>query len=94
MFIVDSATNGFTLYRLEGDKEPVRTFVTVVPNVSIPQRMAFGAEGRSVIEGSNHGSVYVFERKSGKVFKTLHHSNTGLVQTIAVGVRFKWWDGY
>jgi hypothetical protein len=94
VFVVDNATNGFTLYRLEGDEEPVRTFVTAVPNVSVPKQVAFGAEGRLVIGGSDHGSVYVFERKSGKVFETLHHSNTGLVQTIAVGVRFKWWDGY
>jgi hypothetical protein len=94
VFIVDNATNGFTLYRLEGDEEPVRTFVTAAPSVSVPKQVAFGAEGRLVIGGSNHGSVYAFERKSGKVFETLRHSNTGLVQTIAVGDRFKGWDGH
>ncbi|KAG1775120.1 hypothetical protein EV702DRAFT_1047226 [Suillus placidus] len=83
VFIVDNATNGFTLYRLEGDEEPVRTFVTAAPSASVPKQVAFGAEGRLVIRGSDHGSVYAFERKSGKVFETLRHSNTGLVQTIA-----------
>ncbi|KAG1856086.1 hypothetical protein F4604DRAFT_1590484, partial [Suillus subluteus] len=89
MFIVDNATNGFTLCRLEGDEEPVRTFMTTAPIVSVPKQVAFGAEGRLIIGGSDHGSVYVFERKLGKLFETLRHSNTGLVQTIAVGVRFK-----
>ncbi|KAG1865293.1 hypothetical protein F4604DRAFT_1586174 [Suillus subluteus] len=94
VFVVDNATDGFTLYRLEGDEEPVRTFVTAAPSVSVPKQVAFGAEGRLVIGGSDHGSVYAFERKSGKVFATLCHSNTGLVQTIAVGDRFKGWDGH
>ncbi|KAG1880913.1 hypothetical protein F4604DRAFT_1578642 [Suillus subluteus] len=94
VFVVDNATDGFTLYRLEGDEEPVRTFVTAALSVSVPKRVAFGAEGRLVIGGSDHGSVYAFERKSGKVFATLRHSNTGLVQTIAVGDRFKGWDGH
>jgi hypothetical protein len=40
-----------------------------------------------IIGGSDHGSVYVFERKSGKLLESLRHSSTGLVQTIAVGVR-------
>ncbi|KAG2140902.1 quinon protein alcohol dehydrogenase-like superfamily [Suillus bovinus] len=75
VFVVDNAT--------DGDEEPVRTFVTAVPSVSVPKQVAFGAEGRLVIRGSDHGSVYAFERKSGKVFETLCHSNTGLVQTIA-----------
>ncbi|KAG1885138.1 hypothetical protein F4604DRAFT_1573992 [Suillus subluteus] len=87
VFIVDNATDGFTLYRLEGDEEPVRTFMTAAPNVSVPKQVAFGAEGRLIIGGSDHGLVYVFERKSGKLFETLCHSSTGLVQTIAVGVR-------
>jgi hypothetical protein len=94
VFIVDNATNGFTLYRLEGDEEPVWTFVIAAPSVSVPKQVAFRAEGRMIIGGSDHGSVYVFERKSGKLFETLCHSNTGLVQTIAVGVRFRGWGGY
>jgi len=71
MFIVDNATDGFTLYQLEGDEEPVRTFTTPAPSVSVPKKMVFGAEGQSIIGGSDHGSVYVFERKSGKLLKSL-----------------------
>lgn len=50
--------------------------------------MVFGAEGRLVVGGSDNGLVYIFERKTGKLLETLHHSDAGLVQTIAVGVDF------
>jgi hypothetical protein len=50
--------------------------------------VAFGAEGRLVVGGSDNGLVYIFERKTGKLLETLHHSDAGLVQTIAVGVDF------
>ncbi|KAG1883637.1 hypothetical protein F4604DRAFT_1575525, partial [Suillus subluteus] len=71
MFVVDNATSGFTLYRLEGDEEPVRTFITRAPSVSVPKQVAFGAEGRLIIGGSDHGLVYVFKRKSGKLLESL-----------------------
>ncbi|KAG1850993.1 uncharacterized protein F5891DRAFT_950752, partial [Suillus fuscotomentosus] len=86
VFVVDNATDGFTLYRLLGDEEPVRTFITAPPSVSVPKQVAFGAEGRLVVGGSDNGLVYIFERKTGKLLESLHHSNAGLVQTIAVGV--------
>ncbi|KAG1906100.1 uncharacterized protein F5891DRAFT_942424, partial [Suillus fuscotomentosus] len=89
VYVVDNATDGFTLYRLEGDEEPVRMFMTAAQSVSVPKQVAFRAEGRLIVRGSDHGLVYVFERKSGKLFETLCHSNTDLVQTIAVGVEFK-----
>ncbi|KAG1889731.1 uncharacterized protein F5891DRAFT_923600, partial [Suillus fuscotomentosus] len=83
VFLVDNATDGFTLYRLLGDEEPVRTFITAPPSVSVPKQVAFGAEGRLVVGGSDNGLVYIFERKTGKLLESLHHSNASLVQTIA-----------
>ncbi|KAG2106839.1 hypothetical protein BD769DRAFT_1366504, partial [Suillus cothurnatus] len=85
MSVVDNAADSFMLYQLDSNEEPVRTFVTTPPSVSVPKQVAFRAEGRLVIGGSNNGSVYVFERKTGKLLNTLCHSNEGLVQTIAVG---------
>lgn len=85
MFVVDNATDGFTLYRLENEGEdPIRTFTTAVPIVSVPKQVAFGEEGKMVAGGSDNGSVYVFDRKTGKLLDTLHHADGGLVQTIAV----------
>jgi hypothetical protein len=86
VFVVDNATDGFMLYQLVGDEEPVQTFITAPPSVSVPKQVAFGAKGRLVVGGSDNGLVYIFKRKSGKLLETLHHSNAGLVQTIAVGI--------
>lgn len=89
VFVVDNATDGFTLYRLEGDGEPVRTFATAVPSMSVPKQVAFGEEGKVVVGGSDNGLVYVFDRKTGDIIETLHHADTdtGLVQTISVSVK-------
>ncbi|KAG1859697.1 hypothetical protein F4604DRAFT_1684647 [Suillus subluteus] len=83
IFIVDNATDGFTLYRLEGDGEPVRTFATGLPSVSVPKQVAFREEGKVVVGGSDHGLVYIFDQKTGQTLETLRHADTGLVQTIS-----------
>jgi outer membrane protein assembly factor BamB len=90
VFVVDNATDGFTLYRLEGDGEPVQTFATAVPTVSVPKQVAFGEEGKVVVGGSDNGLVYIFDRKTGQILETLHHTDTGLVQTISVSVKINW----
>jgi WD40 repeat protein len=86
VFVVDNATDGFTLYRLEGKGEPVRTFVTALPSLSVPKQVAFGEEGKVVVGGSDTGLAYIFDRKTGQVLETLHHADAGLVQTIAVSI--------
>ncbi|KAG1728480.1 WD40-repeat-containing domain protein [Suillus occidentalis] len=83
IFVVDNVTDGFTMYCLEDEgEEPVRTFTTAVPSMSVPKQVAFGEEGRVVAGGSDNGLVYVFDRKAGELLETLHHANGGLVQTI------------
>jgi len=37
-----------------------------------------------VVGGSDHGRVYIFERKTGRVLKTLKYAKKGGVETIAV----------
>ncbi|KAG2046080.1 hypothetical protein BDR06DRAFT_856595, partial [Suillus hirtellus] len=82
VFVVDNAIDGFSLYRLDGEGESVRTFATALPSVSVPKQVAFGEEGRIVIGGSDNGLVYVFDKKTGQKIQTLQHADTGLVQTI------------
>ncbi|KAG2121579.1 WD40-repeat-containing domain protein [Suillus cothurnatus] len=82
VFVVDNAIDGFTLYRLEGEGESVRTFTTAVPSMSVPKQVVFGEEGKVVIGGSDNGLVYVFDRKTGQIIQTLRHADVGLVQTI------------
>ncbi|KAG1734252.1 uncharacterized protein EDB91DRAFT_1084156 [Suillus paluster] len=65
-FVIDNATDGFTLYHLEGKGEPVRTFMTALPSMSVPKQVAFGEEGKVVAGGSDNGLAYIFNRKMGQ----------------------------
>ncbi|KAG1818525.1 uncharacterized protein BJ212DRAFT_1298613 [Suillus subaureus] len=47
IFIVDNATDGFTLYRLEGDSEPLQMFATGLPSVLVLKQVAFREEGKA-----------------------------------------------
>ncbi|KAG2745111.1 hypothetical protein P692DRAFT_20742804 [Suillus brevipes Sb2] len=78
VFVIDNAIDGFTLFRLEGEGESVRTFATNVPSMSVPKQVAFGEEGKVVIGGSDNGLVYIFDRKTGQIIQTLHHADAGL----------------
>ncbi|KIO01076.1 hypothetical protein M404DRAFT_29039 [Pisolithus tinctorius Marx 270] len=83
LVVIDNATNGFTLYLLDrGD--PIRYFVTEPQHVPVPKQVAFGEESKIIVGGSDNGSVYLFERRSGQMLAKLAHSKTGLVQTITV----------
>lgn len=86
-FVVDNATNGFDLYQLESNAF-IRNFPTGIPLRSVPKQVRFGENSKVIVGGSDHGRVYVFERKSGRLLDTLHHLKSGLVQTIAVGAQF------
>ncbi|KAG2335992.1 WD40 repeat-like protein [Suillus weaverae] len=76
IFIMDNAADGFTLYCLEGDSEPVQMFATAVPSMSLPKQVAFGEEGKVVVGGSDNGLIYVFNWKTGQILETLHHADT------------------
>ncbi|KAG1761662.1 hypothetical protein EDD22DRAFT_732608, partial [Suillus occidentalis] len=86
VFVVDNTTDGFTLYCLEGKGEPVQTFVTALPSLLVLKQVAFGEEGKVVVGGSDTRLAYIFDRKTGQVLETLHHTDAGLVQTIVVSI--------
>ncbi|KAG6375203.1 hypothetical protein JVT61DRAFT_3415 [Boletus reticuloceps] len=54
------------------------------PTVPVPKQVAFGEDARLIIGGSDNGCVYLFNRKSCELLEMLYHSNTGLVQAVAV----------
>lgn len=83
MFVVDNAVDGFDLYRLD-DNSFIRNFPTGVPKKRYPKQVEFGEDCKVVVGGSDHGLVYVFDRKTGNVLDVLRHADQGLVQTIAV----------
>lgn len=82
-FVMDNAIDGFDLRQLDNGAY-VRTFPTGVPIKTVPKQVLFGEESRIVVGGSDHGAVYVFDRKTGTPLDVLRHADKGLVQTIAV----------
>lgn len=85
---MDNAVDGFDLYQLESTAF-VRNFPTGTPIQRFPKQVLFGENSKVVIGGSDHGKVYIFDRKSGSLLDTLHHAKRGLAQTIAVSSRSK-----
>jgi hypothetical protein len=79
---VDNGTN-FALHNLQSGML-VRTFPTGTPIKRFPKQVAFGEDDTVVVGGSDHGVIYVFDRKTGDVLDTLIHSRRGLVQTVTV----------
>ena len=82
-FVVDNAHDGFDLHQIE-DGAYVRTFKTGPATTRKPKQVFFAENSQVVVGGSDHGAVYVFDRKSGSKLDVLRHSEKGLVQIITV----------
>lgn len=83
-FVLYNMIGGFELYELE-TRTYLRAFQTEWPIKVIPRRVAFGEDSRVVVAGSDHGIVYVFERRTGKILDKLRHGRNKIVATVAVG---------
>ena len=81
--VIDNVNNGFDIYKIDSGNF-VRTLITRDPIKTYPKGVAFANHSQAIVGGSDHGLVYIFERKSGRVITTLRHGKEG-VQTIAVG---------
>ncbi|KAF8880605.1 hypothetical protein CPB84DRAFT_1851829 [Gymnopilus junonius] len=81
--IVDNIQNGFDLYKMETGLF-VKTFITKDAVKTHPKGVAFGDKSRLVIGGSDHGHVYIFDRKTGRILKSLRHAKRGGAETLAV----------
>ena len=82
-FVVDNATDGFSLYDLE-TADFIRKYATGIPKRTYPKQVTFGEESRVVVGGSDHGVIYVFDRKSGRLLDVLGHAKDRLVLTVGV----------
>lgn len=81
--VIDNAGNGFDLYSMDTGSF-VKTFATREPLKTYPRSVAFANDSHAVVGGSDHGKVYIFERKNGKMITTLTHAKVGGVETLAV----------
>ena len=81
--VIVSANNGFNIYKIDSGNF-VRTLVTRDPIKTYPKGVAFANHGQAIVGGSDHGLVYIFERRSGQIITTLKHGKDEGVQTIGV----------
>jgi outer membrane protein assembly factor BamB len=75
--------DGFDLHQLDNGTY-IRTFPTGLAQKKFPKQVLFGEGGEVVVGGSDHGSIYVFDRRTGETLQVLKHAQDGLVQTITV----------
>ena len=83
--VIDNVSNGFDIYRLDSGHF-IRTLVTREPIRTYPKGVAFANNCQAIIGGGDHGYVYIFERKSGRILGKLAHSRNDGVQTIEVSI--------
>lgn len=81
--MVDTVANGFSLYQFENSVWK-RDFPTGTPIRRLPKQVAFGEDSKVVVGGSDHGVVYVFDRKTASPLQILRHGDDEMVQTLAV----------
>ena len=81
--VIDNVGCGFDLYKMDSGTF-VRGLVTREPSKTYPKAVTFADNSRAIVGGSDHGLIYIFERKTGKLIQSLRHAKNGGVQTVAV----------
>ena len=80
--IVDDISQGVALYKLSVT-DRVKTFP--VPHSERRSRnVAFHDGGSAIISGSDHGRVYIFNRRTGNINDVIHTGFKDWVQSISV----------
>ncbi|EGO04481.1 hypothetical protein SERLA73DRAFT_148972 [Serpula lacrymans var. lacrymans S7.3] len=80
--ITNNAQNGFSLQRLESGVN-IRDDITKVPKRIFPKQVRFVEEEMLVVGGSNHGAVYLFDKRRADILGILKHGRGEMVQSIA-----------
>lgn len=84
LVVVDNVSDGIDIYNLD-TAEYMATFL--IPKTSadvFAKTVAFADQSRAVVGGSDHGIVYIFDRKTGHVIRSLKYAKKGGVETLAV----------
>ncbi|KAJ7500683.1 WD40-repeat-containing domain protein [Mycena galericulata] len=82
VFCVDDIFQGPALYRADSETR-VRTFeVKLTKPCPRPRQVCFADDCSSVVSGSDHGVVYVFDHRTGAVTDTLRVDPNDWVQTV------------
>lgn len=82
--ILDDVGQGVALYKLSGP-ERVKTF-PVPCGVLRSRNISFHDGGSSVLSGSDHGKVYIFDRRTGNIHDIIDMGIHDWVQSVTVRV--------
>ncbi len=89
LIAIDNVASGFDLYGLEQSSQGakfkfIRTLEVGKPSKTYAKSVVFANGSQAVVTGSDHGKVYIFDRRSGRVIKKITHSKSGGVETVSV----------
>ncbi|KAF5314223.1 hypothetical protein D9758_019030 [Tetrapyrgos nigripes] len=79
-YILDDMSQGVALYKLSG-AERLKTFA-VTTNERRSRNVGFHDRGKALISGSDHGDVYIFDRRTGEVNDIIQVGCKDWVQSI------------
>jgi hypothetical protein len=83
VFCIDDPTQGAALYRLDSGAH-VRTYPVPVQKGMQPRQVSFAEDCSAIVSGSDHGVVYIFDRRKGDVVDELRIESDDWVQTVLV----------
>lgn len=84
VFCIDDPAQGAALFRLQSGAR-VRTYPVPIKRTMRVRQVSFAEECSVIVIGSDHGTIYVFDRRSGGVIDELKMGTNGWVQTVTVG---------
>ena len=85
--VVDDPSTGVHLYRLaENERELVKSFHVPVKKVRRIRQVALADSNQAIVSGSDHGVVYVRDRRSGELLTKLCVHPDEWIQTVAASV--------
>lgn len=82
VYCLDNVTEGVTLARLDTGAR-IKTFPVAVKKKHRVRRVAFADDCSTIVSGSDHGTVYAFDRRSGEC-EELWIGSDAWTQTILV----------
>jgi hypothetical protein len=83
VFCIDDPAQGAALYRLQSGAK-VKTYPVKKTRNMRERQVVFAEDCSLIVIGSDHGIVYVFDRRSGNILDKLEVSRGNWVQTITV----------
>ncbi|KAJ7200549.1 WD40-repeat-containing domain protein [Mycena pura] len=75
---------GVNLYKLR-DREFVKSFSIPIKKTGRTRQVCLGDSCTTIVSGSDHGTVYVYDRRSQQIVAKLHVDPNEWVQTVDVG---------